>query len=68
MSAMATDEKSDAPVACRITLNPELTRVVFCVGEESYGFDYRHALSMAEQLADALRIMREEISRRGRAN
>ncbi len=57
----ATEEKTR--LECRITVNPEMDCVVFCVGENSVGFDYEHARLMADQLSDALALVSQQRNR-----
>ena len=69
MSTATEEKEKPTGIECRITLNPEMDRVVFCVGESSVGFCYDHAMLMADQLATALELMREQRKRpKGRLN
>ena len=53
----AREDESAAPLPCRITVNPELTRMVFVAGELSVGFTFEEGVTMLLQARDALQIM-----------
>jgi hypothetical protein len=59
-SVPAGEEKTRAGVAVRVTLNPEMDRVVICVGDDAVGLTYEDALVMGQQLATVLKLMHEE--------